>query len=84
MSAHAFSSGCRFKGFQTRRDIAHSHDADDNALFASMECTGNQTPRSVRELVDFFSSGMGPHGNNHNDQYTPIVHPKSNELQLMV
>jgi hypothetical protein len=35
-------------------------------------------------MVDFFSGGMGPHGNNHKDKYTPGCAEKPYELQLIV
>jgi hypothetical protein len=33
---------------------------------------------ALANVVDFFSGGMGPHGNNHKEQCTPEGANKSN------
>src|ERR1022692_3540768 len=68
-----------FERFQADGHIPNPHHANNYPLFA---LDGMHLVPKFRDalahVVDFFSSGMGPHGNNHKTQYTPTDVKKSN------
>src|ERR1019366_9091477 len=81
----AFHSGRGFERFQADGHIANPHHADHHPLFT---LDGMHLIAKLRDalanVVNLFSGGMGPHRNNHKNQYTLGNPKKSHENQLIV